>query len=213
MTRSRSKYNSRFWDRAAGLYTLIQEGMNRKVYEQTYSILRPQLNCSDTVFEMAAGTGQFASVLSSRVRKWIATDFSAGMVEKSARRLRKCSNVEVRQEDATAVVMGSGSADVVLVANALHVMPNPHLALREAHRLLKDDGRLLAPTFLRKEKDPWLMKLYKRVGFKTFETFSKEELTQLLEDNGFRVELVRIVESNFLPECVIVARRIKQILI
>ena len=207
MTKGKSVYNSQFWDKVARFYTIIQEGMNKRVYQQTYSILRPMLHRSDTVFEMAAGTGQFASVLACNVEQWIASDFSIKMVEQLSHRLKDQSNVSVRQEDATSVLMECNTADVVVIANALHVIPNPHLALREANRILKNEGLLLAPTFLRREKDSLLMKFYKLIGFKTFETFNEDELAMLVSDNGFKIEQIQTIKGKFLHECVLIARK------
>ena len=39
------------------------------------------------------------------------------------------------------------SFDVVIVVNALHIVPEPEKALSEIRRVLKDDGVLVAPTF------------------------------------------------------------------
>ena len=39
------------------------------------------------------------------------------------------------------------SFDVVIVSNALHIVPEPEKALAEIHRVLKNDGVLIAPTF------------------------------------------------------------------
>ena len=47
--------------------------------------------------------------------------------------------------------MRSKSFDVVIVSNALHIVPQPEKALREIKRVLKDDGVLIAPTFTHAE--------------------------------------------------------------
>ena len=39
------------------------------------------------------------------------------------------------------------SFDVVIVSNALHIVPQSEKALAEIRRVLKDDGVLIAPTF------------------------------------------------------------------
>ena len=39
------------------------------------------------------------------------------------------------------------SFDVVIVSNALHIVPQPEKALQEIKRVLKEDGVLIAPTF------------------------------------------------------------------
>ena len=44
------------------------------------------------------------------------------------------------------------SFDVVIVSNALHIVPQPEKALAEkSDRVLKDDGVLIAPTFTHAE--------------------------------------------------------------
>lgn len=43
------------------------------------------------------------------------------------------------------------SFDVVIVSNALHIVPQPEKALQEIGRVLKDDGVLVAPTFTHAE--------------------------------------------------------------
>ena len=43
------------------------------------------------------------------------------------------------------------SFDVIIVANALHIVPEPEKALSEIRRVLRDDGVLVAPTFTHAE--------------------------------------------------------------
>ena len=47
------------------------------------------------------------------------------------------------------------SFDVVIVSNALHIVPHPEKALIEFRRVLKNDGTLIAPTFTYAENSPW----------------------------------------------------------
>ena len=46
------------------------------------------------------------------------------------------------------------SFDVVIVSNALHIVPHPERALTELRRVLKNDGMLIAPTFTHAEEFP-----------------------------------------------------------
>ena len=48
--------------------------------------------------------------------------------------------------DATALPYADDSFDAVLIANALHVMPEPEKALREIDRALRLGGILIAPN-------------------------------------------------------------------
>lgn len=38
--------------------------------------------------------------------------------------------------------------EVVVISNALHIMPEPQKALKEIDRVLKENGLLIAPTFI-----------------------------------------------------------------
>ena len=57
--------------------------------------------------------------------------------------------------------------DVVVIANALHIMPQPEKALKEIHRVLKKDGILFAPTFVyKKGYSKFLIWLMEKPGLK-----------------------------------------------
>ena len=45
------------------------------------------------------------------------------------------------------------SFDVVIIANALHIIPEPEKALAEMRRVLKKDGILIAPNFIHDNKN------------------------------------------------------------
>ena len=59
--------------------------------------------------------------------------------------------------DATALSYADDSFDAVLIANALHVMPEPEKALREIDRALRLGGILIAPVFpiVKEGKEGW----------------------------------------------------------
>ena len=50
---------------------------------------------------------------------------------------------------------------MVIVSNALHIVPQPEKALAEIHRVLRDDGVLIAPTFTHAENSfPEMVRLF-----------------------------------------------------
>ena len=85
--------------------------------------------------------------------------------------------VEVEEELELEELIEDEIFDVVVIANALHIMPQPEKALNEIHRVLKKDGILFAPTFVYERGYPklpiWLME---KAGFKTYHKWQSEEL-------------------------------------
>ena len=94
-----------------------------------------------------------------------------------------------------------------MIANALHIMPQPEKALKEIHRVLKKDGILFAPTFVYERGYPklpiWLME---KAGFKTYHKWQREELKEYVGNKGFCVVGVTLVKGKPLSECVLVAK-------
>ena len=92
------------------------------------------------------------------------------------------------------------SFDVVIVSNALHIVPEPEKALAEIRRVLKDDGVLIAPTFTHAGNDllgnvkAFLMKL---VGFRQYSKWSSESYLDFLREQGWTVQKSEVLKASF----------------
>ena len=60
-------------------------------------------------------------------------------------------NLHFSVQDMFCLPYADAAFDVVIVSNALHIVPQPEKSLREIKRVLKDDGVLIAPTFTHAE--------------------------------------------------------------
>jgi len=92
--------------------------------------------------------------------------------------------------DATCLPYENNSFDVVIIANALHVMPEPQKALKEIDRVLKDGGLLIAPNFVGHKKGVisriW-SEILKIAGIRFEHQWTSEEYLRWLEFHGWRV--------------------------
>ena len=92
------------------------------------------------------------------------------------------------------------SFDVVIVSNALHIVPEPEKALREIHRVLRDDGVLIAPTFthlgngLFGKIRAFFLKL---AGFPLYHRWSTESYLQFLQQNGWHIHKSLVLRASF----------------
>lgn len=102
------------------------------------------------LLELACGSGQLSFSLSKYTKSWIRTDFSEQMICE-AKKSGEYENLIFEIADATSLSFEDGKFDCVLIANALHIMPNPYKAMKEIYRVLKPNGISFAPTFLFKE--------------------------------------------------------------
>jgi SAM-dependent methyltransferase len=121
------------------------------VAEALVAVLAPRP--SDTVLDLAAGTGDLAEALAGRVARVIATDLSAAMVE--AARRRDLPGVEHRVMDMQAIDLPDDSVDAVVSRFGYMLVPEPDRALRETRRVLRPGGRLAFATWAPAKRNPW----------------------------------------------------------
>ena len=133
-----------FWDRNAGRYDRFMR-KDQAAYEKIYALLRPVVKAK-TVLELASGTGLIAKNIVNAAAHIEATDASVEMIVE-ARRDNHSAKLHFSVQDMFRLPYANQSFDVVIVSNALHIVPQPEKALAEIRRVLKDDGTLIAPTF------------------------------------------------------------------
>ena len=133
-----------FWDKNAGRYDRFMR-KDRAAYDEMYELIRPVVKAK-TVLELATGTGLIAKHIVNAAAHIEATDASAEMIAE-ANRDNRSAKLHFSVQDMFRLPYAEESFDVVIVSNALHIVPQPEKALQEIKRVLKDDGVLIAPTF------------------------------------------------------------------
>ena len=186
-----------FWDRHAKIYDRFMR-RDAAAYERMYELLRPTVR-RKTVLELATGTGLIAKHIISAANHIEATDASAEMIAE-ARRDNDSSKLRFSVQDMFCLPYADKSFDVVIVSNALHIVPHPEKALAEIRRVLKDDGVLVAPTFthagntLRGRIRLFFMKL---AGFPLRSRWTSEEYLSFLRQNGWAVRKSAVLKASF----------------
>lgn len=182
--------NKNIWDRFAPVYTQFVTGTpgNKKAYKMMYERIRKVVKDKD-VLEIATGPGVIAKQVADEAKSMIATDFSEKMLA-VARRGMVPSNLTYEWADAQNLPYENESFDVVIIANALHVIPDPVRVLKEIRRVLRPDGVLIAPNFVHdnhKKVSEVFSKALSVAGVEFKAKWSKEGYLSFLEENGFRV--------------------------
>ena len=194
-----------FWDRNAGRYDRFMR-KDRAAYEEMYKLIRPVVKAK-TVLELATGTGLIAKHIVNAAAHIEATDASAEMIAE-AKRDNQSAKLHFSVQDMFSLPYAGNSFDVVIVSNALHIVPQPEKSLREIKRVLKDDGVLIAPTFTHAENSlrgrikAYFMRL---AGFPLHSRWTSEEYLSFLRQNGWRVRKSAVLKASFpltYAECV-----------
>ena len=198
--------NKKFWEKAAKLYTPMHERRNTQLYRELCKIISKSLDKDMQVLELACGTGQLTFPLCKKVAGWEATDFSEKMIEQAKARASDLP-VTFTVQDATNLPYEDGKFDTVVIANALHIMPNPKKALTEIRRVLKIGGLLIAPTFVYDGRINkiriWLMEL---IGFHTFHKWKPDEYVEFVCKQGFDIIASSVIAGEMLPVCILICK-------
>ena len=199
------KERKTFWDKNAGRYDRFMR-RDRAAYKEMYALLRPVVKAK-TVLELATGTGLIAKHIVNAAAHIEATDASPEMIAE-AKRDNRSAKLHFSVQDMFRLPYANQSFNVVIVSNALHIVPQPEKALAEIRRVLKDDGVLIAPTFthgngtLQGRIKLFFMKL---AGFPLNSRWSSADYLAFLRQNGWSVRKSTVLKAFFpltYAECV-----------
>ena len=194
-----------FWDKNAGRYDRFMR-KDAAAYEQLYELLRPVVR-QKTVLDLATGTGLIAKHIVRYADHIEATDASQEMIEQAKQGV-KSAKLYFSVQDMFHLPYADQSFDVVIVSNALHIVPEPERALAEIRRVLKEDGVLVAPTFTHADNaffgkvKAFFMKL---AGFPLHSKWTSHEYLAFLRENGWTVQKSTVLKASFplaYAECV-----------
>ena len=187
-----------FWDKNAGRYDRFMR-KDQAAYEEMYALIWPVVKAK-TVLELATGTGLIAKSIVNAAAHIEATDASVEMIAE-AKRDNQSAKLHFSVQDMFRLPYAGKSFDVVIVSNALHIVPQPEKALAEIHRVLKDDGVLIAPTFSHAGNSfsgkvrAFFMKL---AGFPLHSKWTSEEYLRFLRQNcaGYKNRQKKSISVN-----------------
>lgn len=181
------------WNIFAPIYRRSMDSQ-KHIYEYIYE------NASKTVkdknvLELATGPGMIAKNIARSAKSIIATDFAENMI-KTAQKGECPPNVFFEIADATQLQYEDNRFDVVIIASALHIIPNPEKALLEIERVMKPGGTLIAPNFISNGKRNLWQWILGFVGITFAHEWTAEEYTTFLSNNGWEITQSEIVKGR-----------------
>ena len=183
------------WDVFAPVYEFAMRSQ-KSIYDYLYRRIGEVAKGKD-VLELATGPGMIARHIAPLANHVVATDFAPKMIE-TARKTKNPENVRFEVADATSLRFMDKSFDVVVIANALHIIPNPEKALAEIRRVLKEDGVLIAPNFIFPadgKRNLW-QKFLSLVGVRFAHEWTEDEYKSFLNANGWTIKMSCVLKGR-----------------
>ena len=198
------------WNRMSCIYDLFML-KDRKMYKAIVNEILKQSDSKNNLLEIGTGTGILSIMLADYFKGISAVDFSEEMIGIATGKAvkKKLDHIDFQVGDATNLQFEDSSYDNIVIANVLHIMPEPEKALAEIKRVLKDDGILFAPTFTHEgsSKAGVFAKIAGIIGFKAYSKWTQESYKQFLEANGFKVVYISDIKASF-PQTFTVCRQV-----
>lgn len=188
-----------YWDRIAKLYTTFVNRSYKGAYEEMVENIDKHINTTMNVLEIGAGPGNLSKMIAPLCNHLLATDYSDKMIVEAIKTLSVFDNVDVKKENIFDLNLEDKSFDCVLVANTLHIIPEPNKALLQIKRVLKDDGILIAPTFLINYKffnNKFFTKLLALSGCSVYAKWNLDEYLNFFKINKWNIIDHKLIKSK-----------------
>ena len=188
-----------FWDKRADKYA-SQPVKDPESYDKTLDCTRKHLSASDEVLEVGCGTGTTALLLAPSVKRIIASDTSSRMIEIAREKAatQRVGNVRFDHASLFDESLVTGSFDVVMAFNLLHLLEDTPSAVRRVEELLKPSGLFISKTVcLAEQSRLWsvVVAVMRPLGFAPFVRCLKvAELEGIIASTGFE-----IIETGLYP--------------
>ncbi len=170
-----------------------------RTWEATARALVRLLDLGD-VLDIASGDGVTAELLAPQANRMVCVDISDKVVQAGNRRTENLSNIEFQQADMHQLPLPDLQFDTVLMLHALTYSEHPGQALKEAARVLRPGGRLLAAT-LKKHSHANMVTPFSHANL----GFSVTELQQYADLAGFaKTEILEAASERRPPHFTVI---------
>ena len=187
-----------FWDKVSGLYDLFETIYNGKVYRGLGERVAEEIGQNDIVLECACGTGAISQYIAPKCRQLIATDFSKGMLRQTAKKCQKFQNIKVKRADMTNLNCRDNRFDKVVAGNVIHLLEDPHAAIKELVRVCKSGGKIIIPTYINASEgvNKKAVRLLELAGANFERQFSMDSYKEFFEKAGYQDVAYFIVDGR-----------------
>lgn len=207
---NRIELEKKFWDSYARKY---DDFINKNVLNTYSQILYNLINDtkeSQNLLEIATGTGIICIRLRHQVKKIVAIDISPEMInigrEKCIR--EAIQNIDFMVGDACNLDFPDKSFDTIIASNLLHLLFKPEAALSEMKRVLKENGRIIVPTYCHGAdlKSYIISRIMGLAGFAARTRWSVPTFIESIQEAGYSLIKFNVIQDK-IPLVYLVAEK------
>jgi len=181
-----------------------------KTYEKIFHLIQNEVFKDAMILDIGTGTGEIPIKICQSVNKIEAIDYSEEMISIASEKAIKqgIKNIAFRIYDGSQLPYQDNLFDIIIMSNLLHVIPSPGDVLAEAFRVLKNNGKIILPTYLHNDswKTRFISWILKRKGHPIYTRFSSMSLKELIVQNNFKL-ISQVYLKNIMPVSFIVATK------
>lgn len=176
-----------FWDKVSGFYDLMETVYNGKVYRGLGIQVAREIKKNDIVLECACGTGAISKYIAPKCKLLIATDFSKGMLKRTAKNCRQYRNIKIKRADMMQLRCKDNRFDKVVAGNVIHLLEEPYAAIKELERVCKAGGKIIIPTYINASKgvNKKAVKLFQLAGVNFKRQFDLDSYKEFYKKAGY----------------------------
>jgi len=187
------------WNRLASLYDYFVS-TEENTYNEIKRKIIDHINYEDKILELASGSGRIALDLCPHCKYIEASDISTEMIQRAnlLKSHSRYQNISFDVQDVCAINADNDTYDVIILSNALHILPHPDHAMNEIKRVLKPGGKLIAPNYLHNQSRGALMisKLISAAGYPSYTRFDEDSYHAYVRSHNFKIRHATIIPGR-----------------
>jgi ubiquinone/menaquinone biosynthesis C-methylase UbiE len=200
-----------YWNNMASQYDNHTKKFS-KTYERIIQLMQNEISKDSSILDIGTGTGEIPLNICHNVNNIEAIDCSEEMITIALKKATEhnVDNIKFKTFDGVQLPYPDKVFDIVIMSNLLHIIPSPEVMLNEVYRVLKNQGKIILPTYLHGDSlitrcISWILK---QKGHPIYTRFNSGSIKEFVENNRFKVTN-QIYIRNIMPVSFIVAKKIE----
>jgi demethylmenaquinone methyltransferase/2-methoxy-6-polyprenyl-1,4-benzoquinol methylase len=157
-----------------------------------------QPNKNQIILDIAGGTGYLASKIASKTKQVVVLDSSKQMLNQAKKKQADFKNIKIKLAKAEKLPFDDNYFDSVVLIDALHHIKKVDRAIKEAKRVLKNNGKIIIFEFEIKGLKGWLFWLFEKIYVDNSKFIKPAQLLKKMQLHNFSGKIISVSKLKYL---------------